>query len=63
MLVLTRKVDQGIVISGNIRVLVLGVERGRVKIGISAPREVTVMREELLAGQGKDQPAEAEEQG
>jgi carbon storage regulator len=48
MLILTRKVDQGIVISGNILVRVLGVERDRVKIGISAPGEVTVLRQELL---------------
>jgi carbon storage regulator len=48
MLVLTRKIDQGIVISGNILVRVLGVERDRVKIGISAPLNVTVLRQELL---------------
>jgi len=48
MLILTRKIDQGIVISGNIFVRVLGVERDRVKIGISAPAEVTVLRQELL---------------
>lgn len=47
MLILTRKVDQGIIISGNILVRVLGVERDRVKIGISAPGEVTVLRQEL----------------
>lgn len=47
MLILTRKVDQGIVISGNILVRVLGVERDRVKIGISAPGDVTVLRQEL----------------
>ncbi len=48
MLVLTRKVDQGIVISGNIYVRVLGVERDRVKIGISAPLDISVLRQELL---------------
>jgi len=47
MLILTRKVDQGIVIQGNILVRVLGVERDRVKIGIAAPGEVTVLRQEL----------------
>lgn len=48
MLILTRKIDQGIVISGNILVRVLGVERDRVKIGISAPEEIIVLRQELL---------------
>jgi carbon storage regulator CsrA len=61
MLILTRKIDQGIVISGNILVRVLGVERDRVKIGISAPEDITVLRQELLesdraaADKGKDE--------
>jgi carbon storage regulator len=54
MLILTRKVDQGIVISGNILVRVLGVERDRVKIGISAPGEVTVLRQELWRAENGD---------
>ena len=58
MLILTRKVDQGIVISGNILVRVLGVERDRVKIGISAPGEVTVLRQELWNEDGGNQPFE-----
>ena len=48
MLILTRKVNQGIVIDGNILVQVLGIERDRVKIGISAPVEIKVFRQELL---------------
>ena len=59
MLILTRKVDQGIVIAGNIHVRVLGVERDRVKIGISAPLEVTILRQELLE---RDEKAKAEAQ-
>lgn len=54
MLILTRKVDQGIVIQGNILVRVLGVERDRVKIGIAAPVEITVLRQELL---GQEDPS------
>ncbi|MCH8901125.1 MAG: carbon storage regulator [Chloroflexi bacterium] len=54
MLILTRKVDQGIVISGNIHIRVLGVQRDRVKIGISAPREITVLRDELVDRDEKD---------
>ena len=48
MLILTRKIDQGIVIAGNIYIRVLGVQRDRVKIGISAPIDIVVLREELL---------------
>ena len=54
MLILTRKVDQGIIISGNIHIRVLGVQRDRVKIGISAPREITVLRDELIDRDKKD---------
>jgi carbon storage regulator len=53
MLILTRKVDQGIVIQGNILVKVLGVERDRVKIGIAAPGEIAVLRQELI-DRGRD---------
>ena len=47
MLILTRKIDQSIIIQGNITVVVLGVERDRVKLGIAAPAEISVLREEL----------------
>ena len=60
MLVLTRKIDQGIVISGNIYVRVLGVERDRVKIGISAPLEITILRQELLDRDAKESDAQGE---
>ena len=49
MLVLTRKADQEIVISGNIRVRVLSVRGHRVRLGIDAPRDVSVARQELEA--------------
>lgn len=61
MLILTRKVDQGIVISGNILVRVLGVERDRVKIGITAPGEVTVLRQELLEREQQRKQQQEEE--
>jgi carbon storage regulator len=48
MLILTRKIDQSIIIDGNITIMVLGVERDRVKLGIAAPADVTVLREELF---------------
>jgi carbon storage regulator len=49
MLILVRKVQQGIWIEGGIWVKVLSVERDRVKLGISAPGDVKVMRQELFA--------------
>lgn len=47
MLILVRKVQQGIWIEGDIWVKVLSVERDRVKLGITAPGNVKVMRQEL----------------
>lgn len=63
MLVLTRKIDQGIVIAGNIYVRVLGVERDRVKIGISAPVEIPVLRLELLDRDANDKANSKNAQG
>lgn len=48
MLILTRKLDQAIVIDGPCRIVVVGFEQGRVKLGIQAPDGVTVLREELV---------------
>jgi len=59
MLILTRKVDQAIVIQGNIVVTVLRVERDRVKLGISAPEEITVLRDELLERNGESHKSES----
>jgi carbon storage regulator len=47
MLVLTRKLDQSLVIGTNIVVTVLSTEGGRVRLGITAPRHVSVRRAEL----------------
>jgi carbon storage regulator len=56
MLVLRRKVGESIILDGVISVSVLAVEGERVKIGISAPLEVTIVREELLKDRLPDLP-------
>lgn len=48
MLVLRRKIGESIILDGVISVSVLAVEGERVKIGITAPQDVTIVREELL---------------
>ncbi len=48
MLVLTRKVEQSILIGSNIAVKILGVEGNRVKIGVIAPDDVKILREEIV---------------
>ena len=47
MLVLSRKVGQGIIIADDIRITVLGIERGKVKLGVEAPEDIRILRDEL----------------
>jgi carbon storage regulator len=57
MLVLTRKPNQAIVIGDDIRVVVVSVDRDQVRLGIEAPRDITVHRaevyEEIQRGEGR----------
>lgn len=48
MLILTRKVGEMIMIGDDIAVKVLGVRSGQVKIGVQAPRNLPVHREEIF---------------
>ena len=47
MLVLTRRVEEGIVIGDDVRVRVLEIKGHQVKLGIDAPRTIGVYREEI----------------
>lgn len=51
MLVLSRKMGEAIVLAGNIKIQVLGIEHDRVKLGVEAPPDVLVLRSELLRDQ------------
>jgi carbon storage regulator len=48
MLILRRRIGERIVIDGRIEVTVLHVRGGKVRLGFSAPRNVRVLREEVL---------------
>lgn len=48
MLVLSRKVGESIVINDTIRVTVLAVRANQVRLGFTAPNDVSIIREELL---------------
>jgi len=48
MLVLTRKLEESIVIGQDVTITILSIEKDKVKIGISAPREIPVIRKELF---------------
>jgi carbon storage regulator len=47
MLVLTRKVNEAIIIADAVRVVVADIQRGKVRLGVEAPVLVTVDREEI----------------
>ena len=60
MLVLSRKLGEKICIGDNICITVVDIDRGKIRLGIEAPRSVPVYREELLgAVGGASRPAEA----
>ena len=56
MLVLSRKLNEEIVIDRTIRVRLLKTGRGRVRLGVSAPRETPVQRAELVANESPEFP-------
>jgi carbon storage regulator len=62
MLVLTRKVGQSIVIGDEIEVVVLEVRGEQVRVGIRAPKNVTVHRKEVYDQIQGDGPAKPEEE-
>lgn len=47
MLILTRRIGETVVIGDEVDVIVLGVKGNQVRLGVKAPKEVTVHREEI----------------
>ena len=60
MLVITRKLEQSIVIGGEVEVIVLGVTKDGVRLGIKAPRSVQVHRREVFEAIAAENRAAAE---
>jgi carbon storage regulator len=59
MLVLSRKLGEKIYISENICITVVDIDRGKIRLGIEAPRDVPIFRQELLQAKGKEAPPAA----
>jgi carbon storage regulator len=49
MLVLSRKLGEKIFINDNICITVVDIDRGKIRLGIDAPRDVPIYRQELLS--------------
>jgi carbon storage regulator len=47
MLVLGRKTDESLIVGEDIVITILGIEGDRVKVGINAPRHITILRSEV----------------
>jgi len=47
MLILTRRVGESLMIGDEVNVTVLGIKKNQVRIGVNAPKDVSVHREEI----------------
>lgn len=60
MLILTRRVGETLMVGDDVTVTVLGVKGNQVRIGVNAPKDVSVHREEIyLRIQQENEPNEA----
>jgi carbon storage regulator len=60
MLILTRRVGETLMIGDSVTVTILGVKGNQVRVGITAPKDVAVHREEIFQRIGKESAAGAE---
>jgi carbon storage regulator len=61
MLILTRKVGESITIGDNVTITVVASKGGQVRIGIDAPKTVSITRSELSTDSVKEQKSEIKE--
>jgi len=61
MLILTRRVGETVMIGNEVTVTVLGVKGNQVRIGVNAPKDVAVHREEIYERIKREEDGEAPE--
>jgi carbon storage regulator len=59
MLILTRRVGESLMIGDEVNVTVLGIKGNQVRIGVNAPKDVAVHREEIYQRIQQEQPGTA----
>ena len=57
VLVVRRRAGEAIVVAGDVEIEIIEISRTRVKLGVTAPRAVTVMRREALAAASENRAA------
>lgn len=62
MLILTRRVGEALVVGDDIAISILGVKGSQVRIGVNAPKNVAVHREEIFNKIQKERPEEDSEE-
>jgi carbon storage regulator len=53
-LILTRRINESVMIGPDIKITILGISGGQVRIGVEAPADVKVLREELIGRERKE---------